>query len=114
MLTLNTGVAPEDFVPEKFKDMQDPPTFKVRPMTGPELLDVQAEFDTKLENFTGKGWNLAVKYGLMGWKNVQDQNEATLAYSRANVRFLPSNLLIEIASKIISISKFSTEEDGKN
>lgn len=116
MLRVDTGIAEEDYVPDAFKKegTENPPTFKLRPLMGPELVDIQAEFNEATQNFTGRGWNLAIRYGLRGWRNVEDQNGNPVKFSRDNLKFIPSNILIELASRIIATSKFSAEEDGKN
>ena len=48
----SSTVMPEDYIPEDYRDEQNPPKFKLRPLTGPQKLEVIGEYNERNNRIT--------------------------------------------------------------
>lgn len=123
-LRLATGVLPEWYTPKAEQERvtsgqvkaEEAQAFFLRPLNGPEQLIVQDEcIDLANKKIKGRGYTQILSYGLVRWKNVFDENGTAIEYTGTKaIDLLPMVTIAELASKVIMISKFSEETDGKN
>ncbi len=107
---------PEWFTPEGQEEESTPTRFKLQGLTGPQLLEVQAESSQSgggMIMITGRGLNMAVNFGLKDWENFTDADGVELPCTRGNIRRIPMEILSELSSKILDISSVS-EDERKN
>lgn len=113
-IRIKTGVSPVWFVPKSQESEEQPARFRLKPLTGGDLLDVQGEIDIERDTVTGKGLKFLIKKGLVGWEQIEDENGRALACSGpAALLYLDQSILTELASKIMEISTFR-EDQAKN
>ena len=112
-ITAISRLTTKDYVTEGDKDSDDQTVFKLKPLNGLQYMDVIAELRTD-ENgeagLTGKGLGLAIKYGLAGWENFNDEDEKELKFNKLNVSKVPPIVLTELAGEIINRSEAGGEE----
>ena len=108
-----TGLLPEWYTPVSETGSTAPARFKLRPMTGPEVLDIRAYYIAETRKITGSGVSQALASCLIDWENVTDDTGATLPYSQDNISALPPQILQELVNKLVAISRL-TEAERKN
>ena len=95
----------------------DDTEFQIRPLNSPTMIDVQngVSFDEDSGNIllTGAAIMSAVRYGVLDWKGVADENEQPIKFSIDRLEWLPASELKLLASKVISLGRL-TEPERKN
>lgn len=108
-----TGLVPEWYTLDAEAEDDTPASFELRPLTSPEIATLQSEFDRDTGAVTGKGLFDAAVLGIINWRNVDNHEGETLAFSKANIAKLPYTVLIELGGKALANS-FITGDDEKN
>lgn len=106
-----------DFSPFEFRlkteeESVDATIFKLRPLSGMELLELSDIVDQGSKRAT---FFSALKYGLLGWSNMQG-NDGHVEFSKdmsQNVKVLDVDTITELFNAITARSKV-TEEEAKN
>ena len=112
-ITAISRLIAEDYVTEGDRGSDEPTSFSLKPLNGMQYMEVIAELKTNGDgeaSLTGEGLKLAIKYGLVGWKNFCDEDGANLKFNKLSVTFIPPTILAELASEIISRSEVGAEE----
>lgn len=96
------------YVPEDYKGEDNPPRFKIRPLNSEEYADIaMGATDTGDGVSIGSsGIKKAVRAGLVDWENI-GENEP---FSLSKISLLPTDIYMEVASEIISISSLQENE----
>lgn len=117
MLKALKALKPEFYVPITERDSSTPTRFMLRPLDGIERLDVAFYRDDfgniSLSSNAAKS---ALKYGLMGWENFMNEDGSPVLYTAdrdANMKLLPAELVVELATEIW-VRSVLTEEERKN
>lgn len=95
------------FTPDEYQGDEDPIEFKIKPLTGAQSVEVGTEIVevAGVTRVTGKGLLLAVRHGLIGWRNYIDDRGKDIKFSIMEANNLPSDLLSEIAVRIYELSE---------
>ena len=110
------GLTAEWYTPESEKEDEAPTQFHLKPFNGEKYNYIWAELFADSEGdvkISGKGVELALKFGLIGWRNMLSSNNSELAFKPNNFKHIPQNIRLEIASHLIDISTL-TDGDEKN
>ena len=92
----------------------NPSEFEITPLNGQRMGEVMEGADFESNNpFTERGVQVALKYGVKGWRNVFDQDENEIKFSPIHFKDFPWATRLELASLVIEKSSIS-EEDVKN
>lgn len=113
-ITAITKLAVADFVPDREIGADLPATFRLRPLTGPQYLEMISEMVRDSEGQTrlsGRGLRRVIEWGLVGWSNILDENGQPFKFSQQNVALIPPLVLSEIASEIINRSEIGEEQE---
>lgn len=114
MLTIRKKIAPTWFaMPGK---LQPAPEFLLAPLTSADWLDVRNQIFNSPDGeitMTGLGVMTAVRAAVRDWRNVFDEKQEQLPFSRAALEDLPSQVLLDIATEIVVRSTLS-ENERKN
>jgi len=113
-LKIIESLGPEWFTPAGFEEDSEPPQFKIRPLSQLRYLEVlnSAYIDKNGEpQLDNEQIVMALRYGVVGWRNVQRSNGTAMPFSLANLEKLPASLLGEIATEIISRSELSEDQE---
>ena len=95
--------------PEKFTPKSEPSvTFELQPLTAAERLDVLMCMENAKKY--GTGIQLACEYSIRGWTGVTGEDDKPLPFSAAAVARLPLQVLIEVGTHVLQISKL---DDGE-
>ena len=105
------GIAPEWYTPRDEEGQDEPAQFYLQPLTGPQLLEVQAFFDAENTTVTGPGLVLACKFGIRNWnENITGEDDKARRFSRAGIQFLPAEIIAELGAKIVNLSVQDVDE----
>lgn len=107
------GITSEWWIPKSEEGQEDAAEFKLRGMTGAELLEVQQYYDVENSTVSGTGLVLAAKNGLEGWKNIVDEKGNDVVFTRTGLNRLPAETIAEIGGKVINLSVMD-EDEAKN
>lgn len=107
-------IAPRWYTPKSEEGSENPTRFKIRGLNGneqgyvwPELV-VDNELKT-VTGMTGKGLELALRYGLVDWENFSN-DQGPVAFSVQNFAFIDYGLRTELAMVIVAASYVTPEE----
>ena len=115
-LHLQKKVASSWYVLSNQDGEEQPAKIKIKPLDGEQYMEVFTESeqtrggDLKL---TGLGLKMTLRYGVIGWDNIFDENGKVLKFSPHNMKKLPMEVLAEVSSEIINISS-PDEDETKN
>ena len=104
-ITLTSTLTPIWFTPQSQIDVDQPAEFKLKPLSGQQMLEVLCGPTPDLM--------LAIQHGLKDWKGIQDTHGKALPFKLSKASMLPALLLSELANEIISLSQLG-ETDTKN
>lgn len=108
-ITALTGLAPEWYTP--LQPEGDRVTrFKLKPLNGLQNLEVSSEIGS---GRVGEAQKLALKYGLIDWENLDDENGRAISFSFDKIQLLPVDVLSDISVRIIRGSRLD-ENASKN
>ena len=62
------------------------------------------------QRISGNGLRLAIKHGLSGWENFNDEQGNALKFNPLHVQKIPPVILSELAGEIISMSEVGGEQ----
>lgn len=111
------GIAPEWWTPDsELKDAHgepatDPASFHLHPLTGPQMLEVQEFFDFENQTILGPGLLKACRFGLKDWKNIVDEKDDPIKFTRNALDKLPAEVLAGAGARIISNSVIDGEAE---
>lgn len=111
-----TGLVAEWYTPDDERDEAIQSQFKLQPLNGMQYIEIMShgealESGNFLVNHIGR--QLLLKYGLVGWKNVEQVNGDPLPFSRNNIEMLPAAILAELGNEILTVSSL-VEAERKN
>lgn len=112
-ITAYDGLARKWWSPEDEVGQDNQAEFELKPLSGPELLEVQAHYDVETLTVLGPGLVLACKFGLKGWKNITDEEGEQRKWNRLGYAKLPGAVIAEMGGHIINMSLLD-EGDAKN
>lgn len=100
--------APFWYTPASEQGDEKPTRFKLRGLDGVELGYVSPELQVDdvqgtVSGITGKGLELALKYGLLDWENFEN-DQGPVKFSVHNFRLIPYVMRAELAMRIIAAS----------
>ena len=103
-----SNITPFDYTPTGDRESADPTVFKLLPLNGMQYMEVMNEL-TRDANGTMKlssrGLQQALKYGLIDWKNLCDENGKNVKFNAFNINKIPPFILTELAGEIIDRSE---------
>jgi len=107
-------VSPRWYTPRAEEGQENPTRFKIRGLNGTEQGYVWPELrlDDELKTVTGmsgKGLELALRYGLVDWENFANDN-GPVAFSPQNFPYIDYGLRAELAMCIVAASYVSLDE----
>jgi len=108
-----TGLVPEWYTPISETGAATPARFKLRPMTGPEVLDLRAYYMASTGKILGRGAAQALAACMLDWENVTAEEGKPLQYSPDNIEKLPAPIINELTNKLVMMSRL-TETERKN
>lgn len=110
------GISPEWYAlpTEDNDDDSEPAEFRIWPLTGPQLLEVNEYFNADSLSIGGPGLLLAFKYGVKDWRGIVDRNGEPLKFTKANIDKLPPVALARVGGRIIRMSTMSEEDLGNS
>lgn len=116
-LTLHKGLEPEWFIPESQKEESNPVQFKIAPMKSRQYVIFATGIDYSdgdtgepKVSFSERSINIALKQ-VKGWKNVNDENGESIAFTRSRLDDIPNEIMFELIGRIAEISHISEEEE---
>lgn len=115
-LTLQTKVASGFYILSDQEGEEQPAKIKIKPLNGEQYMEVFTESEQSRNGdlkLTGLGMKMALRYGIIGWENIFDENNKKVKFSPHNIKMLPMVVLAEVASEIINRST-PDEEELKN
>lgn len=90
--------------------------FRIRGLNGsemgyvaPELVMDKEAGTPMMTGMTGKGCDLCLKFGLLDWENVANDN-GPVRYSHPNFALIPFEVRVELAMQIIAASYVKPDE----
>lgn len=108
-----TGLMPEWYTPVSETGAATPARFKLRPMTGPEILDLRAYYIQSTGKIMGKGALIVLSACMLDWENVSNEKGEPVQFAADNIETLPPAILNELANKLVMMSRL-TETERKN
>jgi len=99
-MKVKTKLVPFWYESEKSKTAR----FELKPLTGSQAAQC-------LSN--GVDYSDILRFGLVDWKGVEDENGELLPCNNVNKQYLPAVLIVDIGDEIIKASHI-TEQDEKN
>jgi hypothetical protein len=112
-ITIIGNLSPTWYTPEDQQGQDDPVEFKLKPLSGLERLEVSGETRTDSNGeliLTAKGLILAVRYGLIGWRRVLDEQGREIKFNTQAIGKLSPELLAELSGVILERSTLGGEE----
>ena len=91
-------IAADWYTPESEREEESPTRFKIQPLNGLQHMEV-------LGDLYKSGPFNAIRYGLVGWENFNDENGKPINFSLENVKRVPPVYLSEISTEIINRSE---------
>jgi len=109
------GLVPFWHVPEGQGDNDAPTEFNLKPLDGMQHAEVYAECKIAdgMVTLSSSAIQLCLKYGLVGWKNFNDDEGQPIGFSRNNIRTVPGDTLLELATRVFN-SSYLTAGQEKN
>lgn len=107
------GLTPEWWTPEDEREQDEPASFHIAPLSGPQMLEVQEHFDLPNQTIKGPGLLMACRIGLRGWKNIVDDEGKALTFTRSAIDRLPADTIAIIGAQVIANSVVD-EDTEKN
>jgi len=104
MKTLS-GMLPENYVLSTDPDI----SFTLKPLTAAERLDILGTVNNA--GRYGQAMQQACEYAITDWKGFKDEAGKVIAFSLAEIRRLPVDILIEVAQHALELSK--VDDKGK-
>lgn len=112
------GISPEWWTPESEKEPdangdlpEFPAAFYLHPLTGPQMLEVQEFFDFENKTIRGPGLLRACRFGLQDWRNIVDENDKEIKFTRMSLDKLPAEILAGAGAQIIANSVIDGETE---
>lgn len=87
--------------------------FFIKPLNGPQMLEVQPFYNTDKLTVEGPGLMISVRFGVKGWKNIANENGEDILFHAGRLDHLPVEILSELGAEILRISTLD-EDDIKN
>lgn len=106
------GLEPEWWTPDNEKEEAQPSAFFLAPLTGPEMLEVQAHFDQVHKVVTGPGLLAAARIGLKGWRNIVDKKDELVPFTKQAIETLDAETLAITGAQIIASSALDEDTEG--
>lgn len=108
------GISPEWYtIPDQEEcGEEDKAQFRIWPLTGPQLLEVNQHFELETSTIAGPGLYLAFKLGCKDWRNIKDRRDEEMKFSKLNFDYIPPQVLAQVGSRIVKISMLTEEELG--
>lgn len=106
-------VTPKWFTPLTEEKKENPKKFKVGPLNSVQLWEVNTHFkmiDSEHIGLSFEGQKLALKYGLLDWENVKDEDGKDAKCNQANWHLVDSWCLNFAAKEILSLSELADAE----
>lgn len=111
-ITGQPSITPYWYTPEG----QDEPVtaFNLKPLTAREGAEVFSSISFHGESggatLTYETSSLAIKHGLIGWRNFFDREGKEIEFSKENINRLPPLVFLSVATVIINSTVFGEEE----
>lgn len=86
--------------------------FRIFPLTGPQLLEVNQHFNEEDLSISGTGLLLAFKMGVRDWRGVYDRKGEPMKYSKLAIDLIPPVALAQVGGRIIRMSTMTEEDLG--
>lgn len=112
-LQLTKGLTPRWWTPDGQDDVEKPVEFQIRPLTGPQMLEIREHFDVEEQTIRPQGLLEATRVGLRDWRNVTNDKGDEEKYHKSMIDRLPHDWIALIGAQVISDSVI-TQEDEKN
>jgi len=115
-LTLNTNIVPTWYTLSSDEDDAAPAKFKLKPLDGEQYIEVFAESEMSRNGdikLNGLGLKLALRYGVVGWENIDDERGKAIKFSIHNIKKFPMEVLSELATEVVNRST-PDEDELKN
>jgi len=111
-LVARKKIDPVWFTPDAYAEDEDPVAFKIKPLSGSQAVEVGAEVAEIAGQMrvTGHGLNLAIRYGLAGWRNYIDERGKEIKFNFLAAQNLPAEILSDLAVEIYEMSNLGEEE----
>jgi len=110
-ITANRQMTATWYTPPSQEGGDAPARFKVKPLTGAQSLEVHDDFDANRGRFMARGLRLAMRYGLVDWENVKDEQGKDLDCTAENFTYLPALIQSELGNHIIDLELLGAEEE---
>ena len=107
------GIEKQWYTPIGERKKKDAAKFLLRPLTSPQLLEVQCYLDLKTLRVNGQGLYLAFANSVIGWENVFQKDGDRMPFNMINKDKIPPAILAELGGEAVRMSMI-TEEDLKN
>ena len=115
-ITIDTKVAATWYTPESQEGDDKPASFKLKPLIGEDHMSVFAETEADRRGdlkLTSIGLKSAIHQGVVGWKNIFDENGKPMKFNKFNLSRIPMEILSDLAAEIVNRSTLG-DEDEKN
>lgn len=106
------------YTPENQESEEVKTEFRLKPLSEDRYLDVMMEAgetqggDLKL---TGTGIRIALKYGLVDWKNfLRKSDDKAIKFKATKINLIPAPIQAELAGEIINRSSTDEEDEKKS
>lgn len=84
--------------------------FFIKPLNGPQMLEVQPFYNTDKMTVEGPGLMIAVRCGVQGWKNIANGKGEEILFHAGRLDNLPVEILSELGAEILRISTLDEDE----
>ena len=109
------GLTKSWFTPEQEGVNDEEKTaFEIKPLNGLIAMEVLADSHNDAEgnlHLSGSAMQKALRHGLMGWRNFNDEAGKPIKFSMANFHRVPPLVLNSIVAEIVNTSQLSGEEE---
>lgn len=87
--------------------------FLLRPLTAPQVAELQPYFDRATGEITAKGLWRAAQLSVSNWRGVVDEEGNDVPYKLQMLELVPYSAIVKIGSRVLQIS-FLTGDEEKN
>jgi len=104
---------PFKYTPESEQGEDLPASFRIGQLNGEQYLEVMAASgidengDPKI---SGSAMKLALRFAVLGWENVTNEDGKIIKFSYNNLKNLPVDLLMELVGEIFARSNVDGDE----
>lgn len=97
------------FSPTTITLQSDPSTtFTFSPLTAAQRLDILSGVQDSAKY--GSAMLLALESAVTGWSGITDANGVPAAFNKEQLKYLPTEVLIEVSSAILAAAKLGDDE----